>query len=104
MPWLVALPSLPMSASSEALACKLTCQGLQQLSSSFRCGSDKQIFFPQRLEIEPLTLIYKDDFFLVCLQNLVGSQMTGSNFTPCVMLTEATPAQSVAFTAFRCSL
>ena len=50
MALLVALPSLPMSAGGEILACKLTCQGVQQLSSSFRCVSDKMIFFPQRLE------------------------------------------------------
>lgn len=72
MPRLVALPSLPMSASSEALACKLTCQGLQQLSSSFRCGSDKQIFSHKDWKREPLTLIYKDDFFFsVCKTWLV---------------------------------
>ena len=105
MALLVALPSLPMSASDEILACKLTCQGLQQLSSSFRCVSDKMIFFPQRLEKRtPDPNLQRLFFFLFCMENLVGSQMTGSNFTPCAMLTKTRPAQSVAFTAFRCSL
>lgn len=104
MPRLVALASLPMSASSEALACKLTLPRSPAAQQFLRWVRQADFSHKDWKREPPPNLQKMIFFFSLSAKPGWFSNDRLYSLTPSVMLTEATPAQSVAFTAFRCSL